>query len=91
MDAFCIIQDSSEDRDTELIHMGSIYRDAYLTIIASSAAHGNTGILHDRHMPGYYATHPRLPFHCRDGHVGTVSVAHLLCLRNDEFAILYNK
>jgi hypothetical protein len=74
VDAFCIIQDSSEDKNTELVRMGLIYRDAYLTIIASSAAHANAGILHDRHMPGYYAAHPHLPFHCRDGRVGTVSV-----------------
>ncbi|KIJ58835.1 hypothetical protein HYDPIDRAFT_119193 [Hydnomerulius pinastri MD-312] len=74
VDAFCIIQDSSEDKNTELVRMGQIYRDAYLTIIASSAAHANAGILHSRPMPEYYATHPRLPFHCRDGCVGTVSV-----------------
>ncbi|THU89040.1 HET-domain-containing protein, partial [Dendrothele bispora CBS 962.96] len=75
VDAFCIIQDSNEDKNRELIRMGQIYRDAYITIIASCASRGNAGILHDRPIPASYATHPRLPFYCKDGRLGTVSVS----------------
>ncbi|OJT13281.1 hypothetical protein TRAPUB_10174 [Trametes pubescens] len=74
VDAFCIIQNSTEDKNHELARMGQIYHDAYLTIVAASSAHGNAGILQDRPIPTHYATHPHLPYHCRDGRVGSISV-----------------
>ncbi|KIJ59257.1 hypothetical protein HYDPIDRAFT_33327 [Hydnomerulius pinastri MD-312] len=72
VDALCIIQDSDEDKANELQQMRRIYRDAHLTIIASSAASASTGFLQTRTLAQEYAKHPQLPFHCRDGRVGSV-------------------
>jgi hypothetical protein len=70
VDAFCIVQDSEEDKNNELVKMSDIYRNAYVTIIASSAPEGRAGFLQDRILP----PHARLPFYCRDGRLGTVCV-----------------
>lgn len=70
VDAFCIVQDSPEDKTKELVNMGNIYRDAYFTIIASSASEGRSGFLQDRVLP----PHTRLPFYSRDGRLGTVCI-----------------
>ena len=70
IDAFCIIQDSDDDKVKELVKMGSIYQDAYITISACSAPGGDAGFLQDRTLPPHY----RLPFHCRDGRQGSVFV-----------------
>lgn len=72
VDALCIIQDSDDDKLNEVAKMRHIYRDAYLTIIASSASCANAGFLHTRNLPASYVKHPQLPFHCRDGRVGTI-------------------
>ncbi|KAF9477232.1 HET-domain-containing protein [Pholiota conissans] len=59
VDALCIIQDSSEDKDSELGIMAHIYRDAYLTICASSAFRADHGFLPNERapdvLPFYYA------------------------------------
>ncbi|KAI0369471.1 HET-domain-containing protein [Pilatotrama ljubarskyi] len=47
-DSLCIIQDSDEDKQRELGRMHSIYRDAYLTIIAASAHRVGEGFLQPR-------------------------------------------
>ena len=70
VDAFCIIQDSNEDKVKELVKMGSIYRDAYFTIVASSSPEGGAGFLHTRVLP----PHHRLPFYCSNGALGSVCV-----------------
>ena len=70
IDAFCIIQDSDEDKIKELVKMGDIYRDAYFTIIASSSPEGNAGFLQDRVLPPHW----RVPFYRRDGRLGTVCI-----------------
>lgn len=72
VDALCIIQDSDEDKANELVKMRSIYRDAYLTIIASSAPRASAGFLHTHTLAAEYAEHPRLPFYTRDGRVGSM-------------------
>ncbi|KAI0369478.1 HET-domain-containing protein [Pilatotrama ljubarskyi] len=48
VDSLCIIQDSDEDKRRELGGMRRIYRDAYLTIIASCAQRVGEGFLQDR-------------------------------------------
>ncbi|PIL23225.1 hypothetical protein GSI_14534 [Ganoderma sinense ZZ0214-1] len=70
IDAFCIIQDSDEDKIKELVKMGDIYRDAYFTVIASSSPEGNAGFLQDRVLPPHW----RVPFYRRDGRLGTVCI-----------------
>ncbi len=59
VDAFCIIQDSDEDKVKELVKMGDIYRDAYFTIMASSSPEGSAGFLQDRVLPPHW----RIPFY----------------------------
>ncbi|KAI3601322.1 tol-like protein [Moniliophthora roreri] len=71
VDAFCIIQDSKEDKKVELTQLRRIFRDAYFTIIASCAPSAFTGFLHDRSPSTSHS--PRLPFWCKDGRLGTVS------------------
>ncbi|THU86145.1 HET-domain-containing protein [Dendrothele bispora CBS 962.96] len=71
VDAFCIIQDSAEDKKKELIQMRQIFRDAYFTIVASRAETAFAGFLYTCTSPQNPS--PRLPFWCKDGHLGTVS------------------
>ncbi|KAJ8453654.1 hypothetical protein ONZ51_g13478 [Trametes cubensis] len=47
-DSLCIIQDSPEDKHRELLSMRDVYRHAYLTIDAASAAKASEGFLQDR-------------------------------------------
>ncbi|KAF9479152.1 HET-domain-containing protein [Pholiota conissans] len=65
VDALCIIQDSSEDKDNELGIMARIYRDAYLTISALSAFRADHGFLPDERapdvLPFYFADPSRSP------------------------------
>ena len=70
IDAFCIIQDSDEDKIKELVKMGDVYRDAHITVIASSSPEGNAGFLQDRVLPPHW----RVPFYRRDGRPGTVYI-----------------
>ena len=62
VDALCIKQDTDEDKANELAQMGNIYRDAYLTITASSATKASTGFLETRTPASEYEEHLRLPF-----------------------------
>lgn len=48
VDTLCIIQDSEQDKRHELAQMHRIYRDAYVTIIAASAAKVSAGFLQER-------------------------------------------
>ena len=48
VDSLCIVQVDSLDWDNESVKMTSIYADASLTIAASSAPNGETGLLADR-------------------------------------------
>ena len=47
IDALCIIQDSTEDKAIEINKMGSIYRNATLTIFAANASSVNEGDSHN--------------------------------------------
>jgi len=71
VDAFCIIQNSAEDKKTELIQLRRIFRDAHFTIIASCAESASVGFLKTRAPPAN--SPPRLPFWCKDGRLGIVS------------------
>ena len=48
VDSLCIVQDSYKDWETEAAKMGQYYRNAYITIAASSSASAQCGILKDR-------------------------------------------
>ncbi|RKL13842.1 hypothetical protein BFJ70_g15848 [Fusarium oxysporum] len=45
VDALCIIQDSNEDRDTEIARMAQYYQSASITIFAASASGSDQGFL----------------------------------------------
>ncbi|KAI0336610.1 HET-domain-containing protein [Cubamyces sp. BRFM 1775] len=70
IDAFCIIQNSDEYKTRELVKMGSIYQEAYFTIIASSAASGDDGFLQDRTLPPHF----RVPCYGRPDRPGSVYI-----------------
>ncbi|KAK0220822.1 heterokaryon incompatibility protein-domain-containing protein [Armillaria nabsnona] len=75
VDAFCIIQDSKDDKAREIRQIRQIRRifsDAYLTIIAACAGTVNDGFLHERHPP--VPTPITLPFRCPDGAIGTMQL-----------------
>ncbi|KAJ8496547.1 hypothetical protein ONZ45_g12410 [Pleurotus djamor] len=74
VDAFCIIQDSAEDKDNELVRMGQIYRDAYLTLVASRSAHSEAGIPFQFLVPEYYGRHPKFTVPYEDGRTATISI-----------------
>ncbi|TFK83188.1 HET-domain-containing protein [Polyporus arcularius HHB13444] len=73
VDALCIVQDSVEDKIREVAQMGSIFRNAYFTIIAASAGSADEGFLQDRKPSS--PPDITLPFRCPDGRVGTMSLS----------------
>ncbi|RPD62117.1 HET-domain-containing protein [Lentinus tigrinus ALCF2SS1-7] len=73
VDALCILQDSETDKIHEIAQMGSIFRNAYFTIIASSARSADEGFLQDRVPPS--PPDITLPFRCSDGQVGAMSLS----------------
>lgn len=48
IDSLCIIQDSVEDKDKEIVRMASIYKNATITISAAAATNCGQGFLEDR-------------------------------------------
>lgn len=52
VDSMCIVQDDREDKNQEMPHMSEIYKNAFVTISASSAARCNDGFLQHRKMFG---------------------------------------
>ncbi|KDQ18294.1 hypothetical protein BOTBODRAFT_154187 [Botryobasidium botryosum FD-172 SS1] len=76
VDALCILQDSREDKNREIAHMRTIFRDAYITIIAAAAHKVSDGFLQDRPATSI-ASDICLPFPCPGvpGHVGTMSLS----------------
>ncbi|PTB75913.1 HET-domain-containing protein [Trichoderma longibrachiatum ATCC 18648] len=71
VDAFCIIQDSSEDKATEISRIRSIFRTAHVTIIAANAERVSKGFLNPRVL---YNSPCELPFRCPGGSIGTMFV-----------------
>lgn len=74
VDALCIIQDSTEDWQSESSKMGQIYNNALVTIQASGTDHCNGGcfLLRD---PVRFA-HVKLPFRSSDGILSSVFVRY---------------
>ncbi|KAI0098570.1 HET-domain-containing protein [Nemania sp. FL0031] len=64
VDAFCIIQDSRDDKTKEIALIRTIFRNAYITIIAANASKVSDGFLHRSFL---YNTPSTLPFNCPDG------------------------
>lgn len=62
VDSLCIIQDDENDKQKELVQMGSIYHNAFLTISAASASACAQGFLNVRPNPQFavklYSTTP---------------------------------
>ncbi|TFK34374.1 heterokaryon incompatibility protein-domain-containing protein [Crucibulum laeve] len=73
IDAFCILQDSVEDKNKQIGQMHRIYQNAYITLIAASAMKSSEGFLQDRpaRVPDAH-----IPYRCSDGQVGTVYLAN---------------
>lgn len=71
IDALCIIQDSLEDKGRELNKMAGIYKNAYLTISASSAVSCMDGFLQTR-TPNPIPERFIFPFRCPDDTMGNV-------------------
>jgi hypothetical protein len=72
VDALCIIQDSTEDKQKEIERMGTIYKNATVTIAASVASAAADGFLRiERTQPKSYTFDISLP----NGKVAAVSVA----------------
>jgi len=69
IDALCIIQDSKTDWEQESAKMGDYYRQAFVTIAASSSRNGDTPFLKCRELPTEFLTQDHLgnqfPVHVR--------------------------
>ncbi|KAK0482075.1 heterokaryon incompatibility protein-domain-containing protein [Armillaria luteobubalina] len=72
VDAFCIIQDSRDDKAREIRQIHRIFHNSYLTIVAASADTVYDGFLHERRPPEPPAT--ILPFRCPEGVLGTMQL-----------------
>ncbi|KAF7374289.1 HET-domain-containing protein [Mycena sanguinolenta] len=70
VDAFCIIQDSDDDKAQQIPMIRAIFRNAFITIVAAGAKKVSDGFLHNRHA--WYLAPNTLPFRCPDGSVGTM-------------------
>ena len=81
VDALCIIQDSEEDRNAEIGLMGSIYKNATLTLAASSALNAEAGFL--RRIPT--AKHFKLPYRISEKSFACVNVSLMGCSFENPF------
>ncbi|KAF4460078.1 HET-domain-containing [Fusarium albosuccineum] len=68
IDSLCIIQDDEEDTDKEILQMPSIYKNASLTICASSSSSCYQGFLH----PRTDFSELKLPLRIPGGQVGSI-------------------
>ncbi|KAJ6493053.1 HET-domain-containing protein [Mycena sanguinolenta] len=83
IDAFCIVQDSTEDKHREIAKIPQIFANASFTIIAARASKASAGFLHDCPSPSVPIR--RLPFPCRDaGHFGTLYVEQDMLSKYDD-------
>lgn len=79
VDALCIIQDDERDMEIELTKMGSIYRDATVTISAACSESSVDGFLDDRDLSWAYGKVFQLPYSLGNDHETQGSV--FLCER----------
>jgi len=70
IDDLCIIQDDNDDKAREIVRMGDIYEQAYVTIIAARSSNAQHGFLHSRFIPGERGY--QIPYMCKDGRLGSV-------------------
>jgi hypothetical protein len=80
VDALCIIQDDERDTEMELTKMGSIYRDATVTISAACSESSVDGFLYDRDLSRAYGKVFQLPYSVGNDHETQGSV--FLCERH---------
>ena len=73
IDSLCIIQDSEEDKREQLSQMGDIFRNAYFTICAASAATVETGFLGKRYSKTF-GEHELLLRPCEQTEIGPVKL-----------------
>lgn len=73
IDSLCIVQDDTDDKITEISSMATIYQQSALTIIAANAQSVREGFLGPRE--DFIATHDRIPFPCKDGTLGTITLS----------------
>ncbi|KAH7129171.1 heterokaryon incompatibility protein-domain-containing protein [Dactylonectria macrodidyma] len=71
IDAICIIQDDETDRANEIAQMCDIYRRAYVTIVAATAASSSDGFLQVRPRPSPLAD---MPFWTTNKELSSVSL-----------------
>lgn len=69
IDALCIIQDSDEDKDLQISKMRSIFRNAFVTIIAASGENASSGLFS---MPPEPEIYFQLPFPIEEGVDGNI-------------------
>jgi hypothetical protein len=80
VDSLCILQDSMADKVIELGNMAQVYKAAYLTISAASAASSDQGFLHTNQARRIGETisqeqHTvKFPFRCESGEIGTFAL-----------------
>ncbi|PBL01848.1 HET-domain-containing protein [Armillaria gallica] len=70
VDSLCILQDSKEDKATQISMMLNIFHNAYVTIIAACAERVSDGFLHARTEMETMS----LPFLCPDGDIGIMKL-----------------
>ena len=72
IDALCIVQNDDEDRHRQIRAMGNIYKNAFLTIVASSSSSVWDGFLQKRQEPGYSV---KLPIRVSSSSYGSFTIA----------------
>ncbi|KAF2796295.1 HET-domain-containing protein [Melanomma pulvis-pyrius CBS 109.77] len=68
VDALCILQDNNDDMSIQIGQMGSIYKNAKVTIAAANSRTVTEGFLKDRTIPHAY----KLPFYLSAGRSGSI-------------------
>ncbi|KAL9127217.1 MAG: hypothetical protein Q9217_003855 [Psora testacea] len=75
VDALCILQDDAEDKAKEINVMCDIYKNAFLTIVASRANNVDDGFL-SACLPPFKSDQPdvryRFPYYCKDNRIGEI-------------------
>ena len=81
VDSLCILQDSVNDKTTEISAMDKVYRGAIITLVAASSKSAAQGFLHPRPR---YTKFYTLPFSTPSGEFGTFSIGDIRDREYDE-------